>query len=82
MPSRIGDSIRLYALLRLTSKPIVTGAFSIEGFDVMRDLLLAVRGTRRALGEKPFAVFSCCPTSPLKWSRVTADNTMKCAELG
>ena len=27
-------------------------------------------------------MFSCCPTSPLKWSDVTADNTMKCARLG
>jgi len=82
VPERIGDSVRLYALLKTTSKPICTGAFSIEGFDVMRDLQLAVRGTRRALKEKPFAVFSCCPTSPFKWSDVTADNTMKCAELG
>ena len=48
----------------------------------MRDLQLAVRGTRQRLMEKPFAVFSCCPTSPLKWSTVPADNAMKCAELG
>jgi len=82
VPQGIGDSIRLYALLKTTSKPICTGAFSIEGFDVMRDLQLAVRGTREALREKPFAYFSACPTSPFKWSRTTSDNTMKCAELG
>jgi len=82
VPKEIGDSIRLYALLKTTSKPICTGAFSIEGFDVMTELQLAVRGTREALREKPFAFFSACPTSPFKWSRTTADNTMKCAELG
>ena len=82
VPERIGDSIRLYALLKTTRKPIVTGAFSIEGFDVMTGLQLAVRGTRQALKEKPFTVFSACPTSPLKWSTLTSDNTMKCAELG
>jgi trimethylamine--corrinoid protein Co-methyltransferase len=82
VPEQIGDSIRLYALLKLTSKPIVTGAFTIAGFDVMTDLQLSVRGTRDALRAKPFAMFSCCPTSPLKWSDVTSDNTMKCAELG
>jgi trimethylamine--corrinoid protein Co-methyltransferase len=82
VPSGIGDSIRLYALLKTTTKPIVTGAFAMEGFDVMRDLQLAVRGTRERLAEKPLAVFSCCPTSPLRWSTVTADNTAKCAELG
>jgi trimethylamine---corrinoid protein Co-methyltransferase len=82
VPKQIGDSIRLYALLKTTTKPICTGAFSIEGFDVMRDLQLAVRGTREELKAKPFALFSCCPTSPFKWSRTTSDNTMKCAELG
>ncbi len=82
VPARIGDSIRLYALLKTTTKPVCTGAFTVEGFDVMADLQLAVRGTREALREKPFAFFSCCPTSPLKWSTTTADNTMRCAELG
>ncbi|MBM4039375.1 MAG: hypothetical protein FJ290_12750 [Planctomycetes bacterium] len=82
VPKEIGDSIRLYALVKTTSKPICTGAFTIPGFDVMTELQLAVRGTREALREKPFAFFSACPTSPFKWSRVTADNTMKAAELG
>ena len=82
VPPSIGDSIRLYTLMRATTRPIVTGAFTIAGFDIMRDLQLAVRGSREALAAKPFAIFSCCPTSPFKWSDVTADNTMKAAELG
>ena len=82
VPNAIGDSIRLYALLKGTSKAIVTGAFTIDGFNVMAEMLLAVRGTREALREKPFTIFSCCPTSPLKWSTTTADNTARCAELG
>jgi len=82
VPKAIGDSIRLYALLKTTSKAIVTGAFTIEGFDVMAEMHLAVRGTREALRQKPFTIFSCCPSSPLKWSTTTADNTARCAELG
>ncbi|MGB2820482.1 MAG: trimethylamine methyltransferase family protein [Phycisphaerae bacterium] len=82
VPNAIGDSIRLYALLKDTSKAIVTGAFTREGFEVMAELHLAVRGTGEALREKPFTIFSCCPSSPLKWSTTTADNTMRCAELG
>ena len=82
VPKPIGDSIRLYALLKTTTKAIVTGAFSIEGFDVMAEMHLAVRGTREALRRKPFSIFSCCPSSPLKWSTTTADNTARCAELG
>jgi len=82
VPKAIGDSSRLYALLKTTSKAIVTGAFTIEGFNVMAEMHLAVRGTAEALREKPFTVFSCCPSSPLKWSTSTADNTARCAELG
>ncbi len=82
VPNAIGDSIRLYALLKTTSKAIVTGAFTIDGFNVMAEMLLAVRGTKEALRAKPFTIFSACPTSPLKWSTTTADNTARCAELG
>lgn len=82
VPTAIGDSIRLYALLKTTSKAIVTGAFTIEGFNVMAEMHLAVRGTPEALRAKPFTIFSCCPTSPLKWSTTTADNAARCAELG
>ena len=82
VPAQIGDSMRLYALLKLTSKPIVTGAFTVAGMDVMVDLQLAVRGTRERLLQKPFAMFSCAPTSPLKWSDVVADNAVVCAEHG
>ncbi|UCG89041.1 MAG: trimethylamine methyltransferase family protein, partial [Gemmatimonadota bacterium] len=80
VPDQIGDSVRLYALLKLTGKPIVTGAFTVGGMDVMLDLQLAVRGTREELAAKPFAMFSCAPTSPLKWSHPIADNLKVCAE--
>lgn len=82
VPKPIGDSVRLYALLKTTSKAIITGAFTIEGFNVMAEMHMAVRGTAEALRTKPFTVFSCCPSSPLKWSTTTADNTARCAELG
>jgi trimethylamine--corrinoid protein Co-methyltransferase len=58
---------------------VVTGAFTIEGFDIMRDLQLAVRGTAGELRAKPLCIFSCCPTAPLKWSQVTSQNLVDCA---
>jgi trimethylamine--corrinoid protein Co-methyltransferase len=79
VPERISDSYRLYLSLLYGSKPVVTGAFTIESFEVMKDLQLAVRGTSEALREKPLAIFSCCPTSPLKWSRITSQNLLDCA---
>jgi trimethylamine--corrinoid protein Co-methyltransferase len=38
-----------------------------------------VRGSEKALAEKPLTIFSCCPTSPLKWSEVTSQNVVDCA---
>ena len=75
----ISDSFRLYLSLMLGEKPVVTGAFTIDAFNVMRDLQLAVRGSAAALREKPLAIFSCCPTAPLKWSDVTSQNVVDCA---
>jgi trimethylamine--corrinoid protein Co-methyltransferase len=79
---RISDSYRLYLSLLLCAKPVVTGAFTIDAFAVMRDLQLAVRGSPRGLREKPLTIFSCCPTAPLKWSDVTSQNVLDCAEWG
>ncbi len=79
VPEQISDSYRLFLSLLLGDKPVVTGAFSIESFAVMRDLQLAVRGTEDELQARPLAVFSCCPTAPLRWSDVTSQNLVDCA---
>jgi len=75
----ISDSYRLFLSLLYCEKPVVTGAFSIESFEVMKDFQVTVRGTEVALREKPLTVFSCCPTSPLRWSHVTSQNLVDCA---
>ena len=79
---RISDSYRLYLSLLYCEKPVVTGTFTIEAFEIMKDLQLAVRGSETALREKPLAVFSCCPTAPIKWSDVTSQNVVDCARYG
>ena len=80
VPEKVSDSYRLYLSLLFGEKPVVTGAFTIRAFELMRDLQLAVRGTPEALKAKPLTVFSCCPTSPLKWSEVTSQNVVDCAK--
>jgi trimethylamine--corrinoid protein Co-methyltransferase len=77
---KISDSYRLFLSLLYGEKPVVTGTFTIEGFNVMKDFQLAVRGSKAALKEKPLTIFSCCPTSPLKWSDVTSQNVVDCAK--
>ena len=75
----ISDSYRLYLSLLYGDKPVVTGAFTVESFEIMKDLQLAVRGDEQALRAKPLTVFSCCPTAPIKWSDVTSRNLVDCA---
>jgi len=79
VPGPISDSYRLYLSLLYGEKPVVTGAFTIDSFTLMKDLQLAVRGSGAELAAKPLTVFSCCPTSPLKWSDVTSQNVVDCA---
>lgn len=76
---RISDSYRLYLSLSYCEKPVVTGAFTIEAFEIMKELQLAVRGSEENLASQPLTIFSCCPTSPLKWSDVTSQNLVDCA---
>lgn len=75
----ISDSYRLFLSLMYCRKPVVTGAFTIDAFNVMKDLQVAVRGSEAELKAKPLTVFSCCPSAPLKWSDVTSQNVVDCA---
>jgi trimethylamine--corrinoid protein Co-methyltransferase len=79
VPGPISDSYRLFLSLLYCEKPVVTGAFTIESFSIMKELQVAVRGSEQALREKPLTVFSVCPTSPLKWSETTSQNLIDCA---
>ncbi len=76
---KISDSYRLYLSLLHGEKPVVTGTFTIDSFEIMKDMQLAIRGSKAELKAKPLTVFSCCPTSPLKWSTVTCQNVIDSA---
>ncbi|MFC1627762.1 trimethylamine methyltransferase family protein [Gemmatimonadota bacterium] len=80
VPDEVTDSYRLFLSLLYCSKPVVTGAFTIESFELMKNLQVAVRGSKEHLKEKPLTIFSVCPTAPLKWSDVTSQNLLDCAE--
>lgn len=82
VPRAIADRYRLYIALLHSSKPIVTGTFTVEGFAVMRDLLAAVAGGEEALRQRPTAIFDACPSPPLKWSHLTAQSLLDCARSG
>ena len=80
VPQEVSDLYRLYLVLLYTRKPVVTGAFAVDTWAVMKDLLVAVVGGEEALAEKPTAVFDVCPSPPLLWSEITCENLMDCAQ--
>ncbi len=82
VPPEVSDSIRLYIALMNGTKPVVTGTFIRGSFDVMKRMLIAVRGSEKALREKPLAQFDCCPSPPLMWSDLTCQDLIDAARTG
>ena len=82
VPGEIGDRYRLLIALIYSSKPIVTGTFAKESFEVMKDMLVAIRGSEKELRRKPLAIFDACPSPPLKWSDLTCQSIIDCAKYG
>jgi len=82
VPEAIADRYRLFLVLLNSSKPIVTGTFSLDGFAPMKEMLTAVAGDESLLRHHPTAIFDACPSSPLKWSRLTAQSVLDCARSG
>ncbi len=81
MPETMRDRIRLYVVLKYSTKPIVTGAFTVDGISDMKRMLDIVSdsGSKKA---GAMAIFDVCPSPPLKWSRLAAKNVIDCAEAG
>ena len=82
VPQTIGDLYRLYLALLYTGKPVVTGAFAVDTWHTMKDMLVSVAGSETALAERPLAVFDVCPSPPLLWSEITCENLIDCALYG
>ncbi|MCU0233085.1 MAG: trimethylamine methyltransferase family protein [Thermoanaerobaculales bacterium] len=82
VPEAVSDSYRLFINLLYCEKAVVTGTFSVAGLPVMRELLLAVRGSAAELAARPLALFTCCPTSPLRWTDEGARDLVECARAG
>ncbi len=82
VPQGMADRYRLFLALLYCRKPVVTGTFAKESFPIMREMLVAVRGSATALREKPLAVFDACPSPPLKWSDLTCQSLIDAARSG
>jgi trimethylamine--corrinoid protein Co-methyltransferase len=82
VPEAMQDRYRLYIGLQFSKKPVVTGTFNVKSFEIMKDMLVAVRGSEKAMREKPLAIFDCCPSPPLKWSNLTCQDLIDASKAG
>ena len=79
VPKMVSDSYRYYLMLLYGTKPLCGGAFSIEGWYPMKDLLVAYFGSEEAIAARPVNTMAICPSPPLLWSEITCQNLMDCA---
>jgi trimethylamine--corrinoid protein Co-methyltransferase len=82
VPKEVADLWRLYVVLSMSTKPVVTGSFGVENLDVMLDMVAAMVGGRDELRARPRAVFDVCPSPPLIWSHFGAGNLIGLARAG
>ncbi len=82
VPADIADRYRLLIILLNSAKPVVTGTFAADGFQVMKEMLVAVAGGEEELRRSPRAIFDACSTQPLKWSDLTSRCLVECARAG
>jgi len=82
VPKPVQDCYRVYLILKNSSKPLSTGAFSPEGVFYVEELLASVRGGSEALRDKPMVTMDICSAPPLKWSDLSCHNLMDCAKIG
>jgi len=82
VPLASADRVRLNLALRHGRKGVITGTFAGDSWEIMRRMLVCVRGSEAALREKPLAIFDCCPSPPLAWSELTCAALVRCAEEG
>ncbi|MEM3542427.1 MAG: trimethylamine methyltransferase family protein, partial [Candidatus Methanomethylicia archaeon] len=57
VPESIVDRYRLYIVLKNSPKPIITGAFTIDGIYDMKRMLEIIVGGEEELIKKPMAIF-------------------------
>jgi len=81
VPDQVVDRFRFYLILKNSVKPIIAGAFTIEGLYDMKHMLEIVVGGEEALRKRPCLVMDVCPSPPLKWSRMTSQNLIDSAKF-
>lgn len=70
------------AMVRETTKPIMSWAFSLANLKTLHRLCAAVKGSAAAWAAAPFMIFYAEPSSPLKHTAEAVQKLMYCAAQG
>lgn len=81
VPDSVVDRFRFYLILKNSVKPIIAGAFTIEGIYDMKHMLEIVVDGEETLRKKPCLLIDVCPSPPLKWSKITSQNLIDSAKF-
>jgi len=81
VPDPLVDRFRFYVILKNSVKPIIAGAFTVEGLYDMKHMLEIVVDGEEVLRKRPCLLMDVCPSPPLKWSRVTSQNLIDSAKF-
>ncbi len=82
VPNEISGFYRLYIALQTCDKPLITGLYRHESFPALFEILKIVRGSEEEVAAKPLVVLGACPFSPLRWSELTSESIILCAQRG
>jgi trimethylamine--corrinoid protein Co-methyltransferase len=82
VPEDIADGWRLYLAMASSTRPVVSGAFTSYGVERMARMMSWFRADRDDLAARPCSIFTCCPSTPLRWSEDAIQNILDCADWG
>jgi trimethylamine--corrinoid protein Co-methyltransferase len=82
IPKSIGDLYRLFLVLTYSTKRSLPVLFQFVLCKSCSICWLFFAGDRRALVDKPQAIFDVCPSPPLIWSNFGSQNLIELARAG
>ena len=82
VPRPLTAAYRYYLSILYCPKPMFGGAIRDDDLPVIRDMLSVIAGGEKQLAEKPMAVISTNPSSPLGLTAMVAAHLVYCAETG
>ena len=82
VPAKQADLHEFDAMVRETTKPIMSWAFTRESLALIHQMCAAVKGSPEAFQREPFMIFYAEPSSPLKHTAEALQKLIYCAHHG